>query len=155
MDPGQILGISSGYWRSLALQAAVKLDLFTVVGDGAALGSEIAEAIGGDGRGVSTLLDAVAALGLIEKQDGRYRNTEAARDRNESWHERSAVSSTAAGAARRFSPDRLGSLGDPDEVSHLSDSPARSRAVRDFAVSSRPVCPNALFGQTAVGPGRG
>lgn len=78
-NPGQIFAASSSYWRSFTLHTAVKLDLFTLIGDEAVSGVELAKKVDGDERGVTTLLDAVAALGLIEKKDGRFSNAEAAR----------------------------------------------------------------------------
>ena len=77
-NPGQILGTSSGYWRSFALQTAVKLDLFTVIGEQSLSGKDIAKRINGDAHGVTTLLNAVAALGLVKKGDDKFSNTEAA-----------------------------------------------------------------------------
>jgi predicted O-methyltransferase YrrM len=77
--PGEILGISGAYWKSLALHAGVRLDLFSVIGDSRLGGEEIAGRVGGDARGVTTLLDALAALGLLEKRDDRFANTAAAR----------------------------------------------------------------------------
>jgi hypothetical protein len=77
--PGEILGISGAYWKSLTLHAGVRLDLFTVIGDERRGGAEIARQVGGDERGVTTLLDALAALGLLEKTPDGYANTPAAR----------------------------------------------------------------------------
>jgi len=78
--PGEILGISGAYWKSLALHAGVRLDVFSVIGNERLAGAEIARRVGGDERGVTTLLDALAALGLLDKQDGRFANGAAARD---------------------------------------------------------------------------
>lgn len=78
-NPGEILGISGAYWRSLALHAGVRLDLFTIIGDERVAGPEIARRVSGDERGVTTLLDALAALGLLDKTDAGYANSPAAR----------------------------------------------------------------------------
>jgi len=77
--PGEILGISGAYWKSLALHAGVRLDLFTAIGDERRSGAEIARRVGGDERGVTTLLDALAALRLLDKTPEGYANTPAAR----------------------------------------------------------------------------
>jgi SAM-dependent methyltransferase len=77
--PGEILGISGAYWKSLALHAGVRLDVFTLIGDARLDGAEIARRVGGDERGVTTLLDALAALGLLEKTEAGYANSPAAR----------------------------------------------------------------------------
>ena len=77
--PGEILGISGAYWKSLALHAGVRLDIFTVIGEARLGGAEIARRVGGDERGVTTLLEALAALGLLDRTDGGFANTPAAR----------------------------------------------------------------------------
>ena len=73
----KLLETSGFYWRSLVLQTAVKLDVFTVVGSGCVTAGKIAEAIDGDERGVTMLLNALAALGLLNKLDGGFANTDA------------------------------------------------------------------------------
>jgi hypothetical protein len=75
-SPGEILGLSGSYWRSLTLHAAVKLDLFSIIGDQALSAAQVATVIGADEHGVATLLNAAAALGLLEKKDGCFSNTE-------------------------------------------------------------------------------
>jgi SAM-dependent methyltransferase len=77
LNPGEILGISGAYWKSLALHAGVRLDLFSVIGEGRLAGDEIAGKIEGDERGVTTLLNALAALGFLDKEKGRFSNTPA------------------------------------------------------------------------------
>jgi hypothetical protein len=44
-NPGQILGLSSAYWRSCTLHAAVRLDLFTEIGDQTVSGEDIAQTV--------------------------------------------------------------------------------------------------------------
>ncbi len=61
-------------WReSRIVLSALELDLFSAVGDGATP-AEIARRLGADRRGVDCLLHALAALDLIEKRDGSFRN---------------------------------------------------------------------------------
>ena len=74
-NPGRLLEISGSYWQTCALHAAVKLDVFTKLGSDALESTEIAESLGGDQRGVSMLLDALAAMRLLAKADGKYSNT--------------------------------------------------------------------------------
>ncbi len=40
-NPGELLEISGFYWKTAVLHAAVKLDVFTVMGDGQLAASEI------------------------------------------------------------------------------------------------------------------
>lgn len=73
---GALLGISSGYWRGCALQAGVRLRVFTVL-DGANMDvAEIAKKIGSDNRATGLLLDALAAMRLLAKKDELYENSE-------------------------------------------------------------------------------
>ncbi len=78
-NPQTLLEVSGSYWQSCTLHAAVKLDLFTRIGDEDLSSDEIARRIGGDRRGVSMLLNALAAMGLLAKSEERYAGTPAAR----------------------------------------------------------------------------
>jgi precorrin-6B methylase 2 len=77
-NPGRILQLSGSYWETCTLHAAVKLDLFTRLGEDSLNGEEITGRLGGDPRGVSMLLDALVAMKLLTKADGKYSNTLAA-----------------------------------------------------------------------------
>jgi len=77
-NPGTLLGLSGQYWKTCTLHAAVKLDIFTTIGDGAMTGKKIAEKIGTDVDAVDRLLNALAALGLLEKKVDTFLNTDAA-----------------------------------------------------------------------------
>jgi len=78
-NQGRLLESSGWYWKSCTIHAGVKLDVFTVLGDQYLASRQVAEAIGGDERAVAMLLNALTAMGLIEKSDDRFHNTEAAR----------------------------------------------------------------------------
>lgn len=78
-NPGSLLALSGSYWQTCALHAAVKLDLFTVIGANGADAAEIAGRIGGDARGVEMLLNALSAMGLLSKSGAEYTNTTAAK----------------------------------------------------------------------------
>jgi SAM-dependent methyltransferase len=78
MHPGQLLEMSGGYWKACALHASVKLDLFTVIGRDRLEDEEIAAKIKGAKRGVIMLLNALTAMDLLEKIDGRDANTPSA-----------------------------------------------------------------------------
>jgi hypothetical protein len=70
-NPAELLQLSGGYWSTCALHAGVKLDLFSHAGTA----SELAQATASDARGVEMLLNALTALGLMEKKGGRYAAT--------------------------------------------------------------------------------
>jgi SAM-dependent methyltransferase len=78
-NPGKLMKISGAYWESFPLHVAVDLDVFTLIGDGSLSGEEIASRWSGNPRSVQTLLDAIAAMGLLEKKGNKYSNTEAAK----------------------------------------------------------------------------
>lgn len=77
-NPGRLLEISGGYWGTCALHAGVKLDVFTAVGGGAVGIDDLALKLGAEKRGLSALLDALAAMKLLKKTGDSYSNTSAA-----------------------------------------------------------------------------
>jgi SAM-dependent methyltransferase len=72
MDPGELLEISGYFWKTCALHAAVKLDVFTVIGNAQLTGKEISQKLSGSQRGVERLLNALTAMDLLVKIDGKY-----------------------------------------------------------------------------------
>ncbi|HSO72385.1 MAG TPA: methyltransferase dimerization domain-containing protein, partial [Thermodesulfobacteriota bacterium] len=75
-NPGKLLEVSGSYWKACTLHAGVKLGIFTLIGDRSRTDQEIAEDLGGDLRGVTMLLNALSALGLLTKKENAYTNTE-------------------------------------------------------------------------------
>ncbi len=75
LNPGPLLEISGAYWRSCTLHAGVRLDVFTRIGNEYATGAELAKDLGVDERALVMLLNALAAMGLLEKSGPRYGNT--------------------------------------------------------------------------------
>jgi predicted O-methyltransferase YrrM len=76
--PEAILRLSGDYWKTCALHAGVKLDIFTVIGRDCLTAADIAGRIKGDLRGTTMLLNALKALDLLIHRDGSYANTAAA-----------------------------------------------------------------------------
>ena len=74
-NPGELLEISGYFWKTCALHAAVKLDVFTVIGDGHLTAEQTTRKLNGAQRGVRRLLDALTAMELLVKTDGKYANT--------------------------------------------------------------------------------
>jgi predicted O-methyltransferase YrrM len=74
------VGISGSYWQACALHAAVKLDLFTKIGEGERNVREIAGDPGYDLRGTTALLNALSAMGLLVKNGEGYSNTEGSKE---------------------------------------------------------------------------
>jgi len=78
-NPGKLMKVSGAYWESFPLHVAVELEVFTRIGEGSLSAEEIASRWKGDARSARMLLDAVAAMGLLEKKADKYSNTEAAK----------------------------------------------------------------------------
>jgi hypothetical protein len=72
---GQLLKVSGGYWQSCTLHAGVRLGVFTVIGDDHMDGDDVAKQLGADQDGTTRLLNALAAMGLLTKDQNRYANT--------------------------------------------------------------------------------
>jgi predicted O-methyltransferase YrrM len=72
---GQLLSVSSAYWRSSTIHAAVKLEIFTVLGEKEMTAEEVSTKIGAKERGLAMLLNALTAMGLLEHDENRYKNT--------------------------------------------------------------------------------
>ena len=70
--PGALLEMSGYYWRTCALHAGVKLDLFTAIGATPTTAAEASERVRGSRDGIERLLNALAAMGLMSKDDGRF-----------------------------------------------------------------------------------
>jgi ubiquinone/menaquinone biosynthesis C-methylase UbiE len=73
---GKLLGISSYYWRSSAVHAGVKLDIFSGIGNELLTAAKLSNTLGAPQRGVEMLLNGLTALGLLAHEDDRYRNTD-------------------------------------------------------------------------------
>lgn len=79
-NPGRLLELSGKFWQTCTLHAAVKLDVFTVLGDDRLPAAEVADRILGDPRGVEMLLNALVAMQLLERSSSGYANVPSARD---------------------------------------------------------------------------
>ncbi|MET7762769.1 methyltransferase [Streptomyces sp. NPDC005393] len=78
IGPESILQVGLGFMASKTLLTAVELDLFTRLAEGPLRGGELAEALGLHARGAADFLDALVALGFLERSDGVYRNSPSA-----------------------------------------------------------------------------
>jgi len=78
--PGNLMEISGGYWKTCVLHAAVKLDVFTIIGDGQMTGETVAQEAGADSRALIMLLNALVAMDLLLKTDNHFANTDLARN---------------------------------------------------------------------------
>lgn len=74
--PTQLLQLGLGFWGSKTLLSAVELGLFTVLGAAGAMDATALEAaLKLSPKCSRDFLDALVALGMLERRDGRYSNT--------------------------------------------------------------------------------
>jgi 2-polyprenyl-3-methyl-5-hydroxy-6-metoxy-1,4-benzoquinol methylase len=62
----------NAYQKTAALKAAIELDIFTAIGEGADTVAALAKRCGGTQRGVRILCDYLTILGLLKKQAEQY-----------------------------------------------------------------------------------
>ena len=78
VTPDAILQLGTAYWGSKTLLSAVELKLFGVLAEVGPLAEpELRERLGLHPRGARDFFDALVALGMLDREDGRYANTEA------------------------------------------------------------------------------
>lgn len=76
---GRLLGVSGAYWQGCALQTAVKLKVFSWLEDERSTVEELAERYRVALRALTYLLNALAAMGLVEKKGAFYTPSDEAR----------------------------------------------------------------------------
>lgn len=79
-DPGvwQVLRTGLGFWESRVLLSAVELDLFTILAEHPLELSELTKRLGLHRRGARDFLDALVALGFLERDGALYKNAHGA-----------------------------------------------------------------------------
>jgi 2-polyprenyl-3-methyl-5-hydroxy-6-metoxy-1,4-benzoquinol methylase len=75
LTPKPIMELATAFQRSRPLLTAFELGLFTTLNAEARTSEEVADALGTHPRATDRLMNALAALGLLEKRDGRFSNT--------------------------------------------------------------------------------
>ena len=75
MNEGQLLEISGNYWKACTLHAGIMLDVFTALGKEQLTSKDLSQKLNGDKRGVTMLLNALAAMNLLIKHNNKYSNT--------------------------------------------------------------------------------
>ncbi|MEU0699099.1 methyltransferase [Streptomyces niveus] len=71
----RIMRLITGYWATGVLGTAANHSVFTHLENGATSAGQLADLAGISHRGAQTLLDGLVAVGLVELDAGRYRNT--------------------------------------------------------------------------------
>ncbi len=77
-NPGRILEMSGAYWKTCTLHAGVKLDVFTAIDNGCQKPDDLADELQADREALFRLLNALSALGFLNKNKDVYENTEEA-----------------------------------------------------------------------------
>lgn len=76
--PERIMQTAMGFWSAKTLMSAVKLDLFSELSEGPRSAAEVQRRLGLHGRGLYDFLDALVALGFLDREgvgrSARYRN---------------------------------------------------------------------------------
>ena len=75
--PESLAALARGFMESRVFLTAAELDVFTLLADGPLSLEEVVSARGADPRGLGMLLDALAAMGLLEKSDVRWQTVPA------------------------------------------------------------------------------
>ena len=76
-NPGKLLELSGGYWKTCVLQTGVKLDVFTAIGKDKLTNEDIAKKIKVNTRALGMLLNALVSMELLIKEGQAYINTPA------------------------------------------------------------------------------
>jgi len=75
-NPEAILQLGTAFWASKTLLSAVEVGLFTELAESGPLDAEALRGkLGLHERSAHDFFDALVALGMLEREDGRYRNT--------------------------------------------------------------------------------
>lgn len=72
LDFAELADLVGGHAAARAIQVALKLGLFEALAERPLDATEIAAAIGGNPRATALIANAMAALGLLDKRDGRF-----------------------------------------------------------------------------------
>ena len=75
-SPELFFETANAYQRSAAIKAAVELDVFTAIGEGAHTAEEIAARCEASERGTRILCDYLVIMGFLTKEGGRYALTQ-------------------------------------------------------------------------------
>jgi hypothetical protein len=75
ISPEPLMDSVMGHLRTSAIKAAIELDVFSAIAEGAADAAAIGKRTGAAERGIQALADYLTVMGFLDKADGRYRLT--------------------------------------------------------------------------------
>ena len=79
-NPGKLLELSGYYWKTCTLHAAVKLDVFTCLGEEQMSIEDLSHRLKTSSRGMERMLNALVAMEMLIKADNKYANTSFTRE---------------------------------------------------------------------------
>ncbi|HEY4739403.1 MAG TPA: class I SAM-dependent methyltransferase [Candidatus Acidoferrales bacterium] len=139
--PDLIFETLNAYQRTSALKAAIELDVFTAIGEGAGTVAEIARRTRASERGVRALCDYLVVFGFLTKQGSGQESAEESADAPSY-----ALSADAAKFLDRRSPACIAST-----IGFLA-LPTMTDAFKDFADVVRSGKPHVAGGAGTTGP---
>ncbi len=75
MNPQEFLDIIYGFQTSRILLTSLELEIFTVISEGAKSSEDVSKLISSDIKATDRLMNALCALNLLEKYNGKFSNT--------------------------------------------------------------------------------
>lgn len=75
ITPERLMQLGLGFMASKTLLSAIELNLFTTLANGPMDQQQLTLALGLHGRGAKDFLDTLVSLGMLERENGLYRNT--------------------------------------------------------------------------------
>ncbi|HVQ38636.1 MAG TPA: methyltransferase [Pyrinomonadaceae bacterium] len=75
LTPERFMQLGLGFMASKTLLSAIELGLFTQLADGPMKEQQLTTSLGLHSRSARDFLDTLVALGMLEREDGSYRNT--------------------------------------------------------------------------------
>src|SRR5919205_486990 len=76
LTPERIMQLGLGFWASKTLLSAIELQVFTHLSAAPLTANQLTERLELHPRSARDFFDALVALGMLKREDGRYRNTE-------------------------------------------------------------------------------
>ena len=76
VTPERIMQLGLGFWASKTLLSAIELQVFTALSAEPLTADQLTHELNLHPRSARDFFDALVALGMLQREDGRYRNTE-------------------------------------------------------------------------------
>ncbi|MCP9212195.1 acetylserotonin O-methyltransferase [Streptomyces cucumeris] len=74
-SPHALIDIAVAFWKSKVLLSAVELGVFAALAEEPGTLDDLRKRLGVEGRGAADFFDALVSMGVLEREDGVYRNS--------------------------------------------------------------------------------